>query len=82
MDGVQTQFTVLKLVELGMIAGGAGLAYYGYRRGWGRLQGAGLGIALEAAATLAFDVWASRRADRYRDRLGSLVIAPRLRIAF
>lgn len=83
MDGVQTQFTALQIVEVGLIAGGAGLAYYGYRRGWPRLQGAGLGIAVEAAATLAFDIWASRRAADYRDRLDEItIVTPRLRFAF
>ena len=83
MDGVQTQFTALKLVEVGLIAGGTGLAYYGYRRGWGRVEGAGIGIAIEAAATLVFDLWASRRADHYRDKLGGLeIVTPRLRFAF
>jgi hypothetical protein len=83
MDGVQSQFTALKIVELGLVAGGAGLAYYSYRRGWGRAQGAGIGIAIEAAATLAFDIWASHRADGYRDKLGGLeIVTPRLRFAF
>lgn len=83
MDGVQTQFTALKLVEVGLIVGGAGLAYYSHRRGWGRAQGAGIGIAIEAAATLAFDLWASHRADTYRDKLGGLeIVTPRLRFAF
>ncbi|MDQ3339547.1 MAG: hypothetical protein M4D80_30650 [Myxococcota bacterium] len=83
MDGVQTQFTVLKLVEVGLIAGGAGLAYYGYKKRHLRLAGAGIGIAIEAAATLLFDIWASRRADDYRDKLGNLeILSPRLRLAF
>jgi hypothetical protein len=83
MDGVSTQFTALKLVEVGLIAGGAGLAYWGYRTGRGRVQGAGIGIAIEAALTLGFDIWASRRADGYRDQLGGLeIVTPRLRFAF
>jgi hypothetical protein len=83
MDGVQTQFTVLKLVELGLVAGGAGLAYYGYRTRRLRLEGAGIGIAIEAAATLLFDIWASRRADDYRDKLGGVdIVTPRVRFAF
>ena len=83
MDGVHTQFTVLKLVEVGLIAGGAGLAYYGYKQRHLRLEGAGIGIAIEAAATLLFDLWASRRADDYRDKLGNLeIVTPRLRFAF
>lgn len=83
MDGVSTQFTFLKLVEVGLVAGGAGLAYYGYKTGRPRAQGAGIGIAIEAAVTLAFDLWASRRADAYADRLDTLeIVTPRFRFAF
>ena len=83
MDGVHTQFTVLKLVEVGLIAGGAGLAYWGYRNGHRRVEGAGIGIAIEAAATLAFDIWASSRANDYRDKLGDIdIVTPRLRFTF
>jgi hypothetical protein len=83
MSGVSTQFTALKVVEVGLIAGGAGLAYYGYRKGHPRASGAGIGIAIEAAVTLAFDIWASRRADAYRDKLDKLeIVTPRLRFAF
>lgn len=83
MDGVQTQFTVLKLVEVGLIAGGAGLAYWAYRNNRPRLEGAMIGIAIEAAATLAFDIWASRRANGYADDLDTLqIVTPRLRFAF
>lgn len=83
MDGVNTQFTVLKLVEVGLIAGGAGLAYYAYRKGRPKLEGVGIGIAIEAAATLAFDVWASHRASDYKDRLDKLqIVTPRLTFTF
>ena len=83
IDGVQTQFTVLKLVEIGLVAGGAGLAYWGYTKGHRRVEGAGIGIAIEAAATLLFDLWASRRADGYADDLAGLqIVTPRLRFAF
>jgi len=83
MDGVATQFTVLKLVEVGLIAGGAGLAYYGWRTRRGKLEGAGIGIAIEAAVTLAFDLWASHRANDYRDQLDALeIVTPRLRFTF
>lgn len=83
MDGVQTQFTVLKLVEVGLIAGGAGVAYWAYRNNRPRLEGAMIGIAIEAAATLAFDIWASRRANGYADDLETLqIVTPRLRFAF
>ena len=83
MDGVTTQFTVLKLVEVGLVAGGAGLAYWAYRKGRPKLEGVGVGIAIEAAATLAFDLWASSRASDYKDRLDKLqIVTPRLTLTF
>jgi hypothetical protein len=83
MDGVTTQFTVLKLVEVGLIAGGAGLAYYAYRNGRPKLEGVAAGFAIEAAATLAFDLWASHRASEYKDRVDKLqIVTPRLTLVF
>ena len=67
----------------GLIAGGAGLAYWGYRQGHRRVEGAGIGIAIEAALTLGFDIWASSRANDYRDKLGKLeIVTPRMTFAF
>ena len=78
MDGVQTRLTALTFVEIGLVAGGAGLAYYGYRKGYGRVEGAGIGLAIEAAVSLGLDLWASRRADGYRDRLDGIeLMSPR-----
>lgn len=83
MEGVTTQFTVLKLVEVGLVVGGAGLAFYAYRKGRPKLEGIGIGIATEAAATLAFDLWASSRASDYKDRLDKLqIVTPRLTLTF
>lgn len=75
MKGVSTQFTVLKIVEVGLIAGGLTMAGIGWRKDRPRLQGAGLALALEAALTLGFDIWAARRADDYRAELAVLDIA-------
>src|SRR5687768_2351948 len=44
MDGVKTQFTVLKIVEVGLIAGGATLAYFGWKRRSFKMHGVGIGI--------------------------------------
>jgi hypothetical protein len=78
MAGVSTQFTVLKIVEVGLIAGGATMAYLGWRNGYPRVEGAGIGIAIEAAATLVFDFWAASRAGDYRDDLDGIdLTAPR-----
>jgi hypothetical protein len=75
MKGVSTQFAVLKIVEVVLIAGGLGMAAAGSRSDRPRLKGAGLALALEAALTLGFDVVAARRAGGYRDELGTLAVA-------
>jgi hypothetical protein len=72
MKGVSTQFTVLKIVEIALIAGGLTMAGVGWRTDRPRLSGAGLALALEMALTLGFDVWAARRAYDYRDELSRL----------
>lgn len=72
MKGVSTQFLVLKIVEVVLIAGGGTMAYLGNSKDKPQLEGAGYGIAIEAAATLLFDIVASRRASRYRDRLSEI----------
>lgn len=70
MAGVSTQFLVLKIVEVALIAGGGTMAAIGNANDHPRLEGAGYALAIEAAATLVFDIVAVRRAHRYRDRLG------------
>jgi hypothetical protein len=69
MRGVQTQFFVLEIVEAVLVAGGIGLAIYGDRSDRPTLTGVGVGVAIEAAATFAFDFVAGRRAARYVGRL-------------
>lgn len=71
MKGVSTQFLVLKIVEVVLIAGGGTMAYLGSDRDRPQLEGAGYALAAEAAATLLFDIVASRRASRYRTKLAS-----------
>jgi hypothetical protein len=79
MRGVSTQFLVLEIVEVALIAGGGTLALVGHANDSPRLEGAGYALAAEAAATLVFDIVASRRAHRYRAHLatdgGTVVIA-------
>lgn len=70
--GVETQFLVLKIAEVVLIAGGGTLAAIGRAKDRPQLEGAGYAIAAEAAATLVFDIVASRRAHRYRARLDAL----------
>ena len=75
MAGVSTQFLVLKVVEVALIAGGGTLAAIGHTQDHPRLEGAGYALAAEAAATLVFDIVASRRAARYRARLATTGVA-------
>ena len=70
MQGVRTQFLVLKIVEGALIAGGAAAVVYGLSQDDDLVAGIGLGVAAEATATLLFDIVADRRAVRYLDRLG------------
>lgn len=78
MAGVSTQFTVLKITEIVLIAGGLGMAGVGWRTDRPRLAGAGLALALEMALTLGFDLWASGRAHDYRAELAGLDASARL----
>jgi hypothetical protein len=72
MRGVSTQFTVLKIVEVVLIAGGLTMAGIGHRTDRPRLKGAGLAIAAEMGLTLGFDIVAARRAHTYRDELAAV----------
>lgn len=69
MRSVSTQFTALKVVEVVLIAGGLTMAGVGHKTDRPRLKGAGLALAVEMGLTLGFDIWAARRAHRYRDEL-------------
>lgn len=72
MRGVSTQFLVLKVIEGVGIAGGIGMAAYGRETDDKTLTGVGIALASELAATLIFDVVASRRAGRYRRAIGGI----------
>lgn len=71
MRGVSTQFTVLKIVECVLIAGGITAAIYGHKTDRPRLKGVGIALAIEMGATLAFDFTAASRAHEYRDALAT-----------
>ena len=71
MDGVRTQLTALVIVEAGLIAGGAGSRTTATTRSGPRAR-RGHRHRDRAAVTLGFDIWASRRANAYRDKLGGL----------
>jgi hypothetical protein len=63
MARVQKNFVVLKMVWLGLIVLGLGLALLGPARSG--LVGVGLGILLQAAVMLAFDLFAEARGHSY-----------------
>jgi hypothetical protein len=69
IKGVRTQFLILKITEVVLIAGGGAMIAIGERSDRPRLTGIGIGVAIEAAATLVFDIVAARRAARYHDYL-------------
>lgn len=72
MRGVSTQFAVLKVVECVLIAGGLTMVAVGHKTDRPRLKGAGLAIAIEMGATLAFDFASAARAREYRDELAAI----------
>lgn len=72
MRGVSTQFTVLKIAECVLIAGGVTTFVLARRADRPRLAGAGLAVAIEMGATLAFDFSAAARASEYRERLAEV----------
>ena len=78
MKGVSTQFTVLEVVEVVLIAGGITTAVLARRADRKQLEGIGYGVALEAALTLGFDIVAGRRAHSYRDDLAGLDVSAAL----
>jgi hypothetical protein len=78
MRGVSTQFTVLKIVECVLIAGGLTAAVVGHKTDRPRLKGAGIALAIEMGATLAFDFSAAARAHDYRDELAAIEQPSRL----
>jgi hypothetical protein len=69
MTRVSTQFLILKITWVVLIAGGLTMAGIGHETDRPQLEGAGYALAGEAAATLVFDFFAARRAHRYRARL-------------
>ncbi len=74
MKGVSTTLTVLKIAEVVLIAGGLTMAGIAHHRDRKQLEGIGYGIAIEAGMTFGFDIFASRRAHRYRDELDAVSI--------
>jgi hypothetical protein len=63
MERVMKSFVIFKSVELLLIAVGLGLIFLARQRGWA--VGLGMGLLVQAAVMLAFDVFAEARAEIY-----------------
>lgn len=63
MERVMKNFLVIKAVELLLIAVGVGLIFGLRQRGWA--VGVGMGLLVQAAVMLAFDVFAEARGEPY-----------------
>lgn len=74
MERVQANFVVIKRVWIGLIVLGLGLAIFGAPRS--ALIGVGLGILIQAAVMLAFDVFAEARGQSYFSFLQSTADKP------
>lgn len=74
IDGVHTQFFALKVVEGILIATGGALALIGHVTDRDELRGVGIGLAIEATATLGFDIWAAQRAKSYDAELQAITV--------
>lgn len=70
MERVSRQLHMLQLFEIAIAGGGLAVGGIGYLADRDQLEGAGFALAAEAGATLLFDYFAARRADRYRAHLG------------
>lgn len=63
MERVMRSFLIIKSIELVLIAVGAGLIFGLRQRGWA--VGVGMGLIVQGAVMLAFDVFAEARAEIY-----------------
>lgn len=63
MERVMKSFVVIKAVEILLIAVGAALIFLVRQRGWA--VGLGMGLLVQAAVMLVFDVFAEARAEIY-----------------
>lgn len=65
MTTVNDQFDLLAIVEVGLIAAGAGLAIWGFLDDEPFAAGLGVGLAAQAAIMLVLDLFAAAHADTY-----------------
>ncbi len=75
MRRINLQFTLIEAIEVTLLAGGVGLAAVGGGTRNETLTGVGLGLALESAGLLVFDVFAGQRANQYHHSLERLQIS-------
>lgn len=69
MTRVNGNWPVYRLVEIGLVGAGAGIAGTGFINGNDLLVGIGVGLALQVAVMMIVDAFAERRAHRYAERL-------------
>lgn len=72
MRRVNLQFSLLEGLEVTLLVGGVVLAAAGAAARSETTIGVGLGLSLQSAALLTFDLFAARRAHRYTDSLARL----------
>jgi hypothetical protein len=76
MRRINVQFALIKGLEMVLLVGGVAMAAAGAGVREQTVSGVGLGLALQSAALLTFDLFAARRALRYTDSLTRFSMAP------
>jgi hypothetical protein len=69
MSGVTRRFVVYRIVEIVVLAAGAGLVTAGFLRPSDALKGAGVTLAAQATILLTLDFFADARAHAYKDEI-------------
>jgi hypothetical protein len=69
IHGTTSRFASYRLGEAAVLLGGLGVAAYGFASKRDAWQGAGLGVAAQAAVLLTFDTFGQSRARWYEERL-------------
>jgi hypothetical protein len=69
MTGVTRRFVLYRIVELVVLATGAGFVTAGFVRSNDAFKGVGVGLASQASILLTLDFFADARAHAYRDQI-------------
>ncbi|MBX3724111.1 MAG: hypothetical protein KF713_19850 [Turneriella sp.] len=77
MERVITQFTILKIAELSIFAGGVATTVVGTTQKAELTTGIGIGLMLDAALLLLFDYFADARAQVYMQQIRDFTLAGR-----